>query len=235
MLLVVLAVVALAGCGGDDDALVVSAASSLRTAFTELGGARFSFGGSDDLAAQIRQGAPVDVFASADTALPAQLFAEGLVEQPVVFATNRLVLAVPADAARVASLRDLEQPGVTIATGSPDVPVGGYTRAFLAAVGQERSERILANVRSEEPDVGGVIGKLTQGAVDAGFVYITDVEATEGALVAIELPAAVAPDVEYAVAVVSGSERKAAARAFVTGLLEGEGRAALRRVGFGVS
>ena len=235
MWLVVLAVVALAGCGGDEDALVVSAASSLKTAFTELGGARFSFAGSDDLAAQLRQGAEVDVFASANTAQPARLFAEGLVEQPVVFATNRLVLAVPAEDARVGSLRDLEAPGITIAAGSPDVPVGSYTRELLTALGPERRERILANLRSEEPDVAGVVGKLTQGAVDAGFVYITDVEATDSALDAIELPAAVSPDVEYAVAVVSGSERKAAARAFVDGLREGEARAALRRAGFGVS
>ena len=100
--------VALAGCGGDDeedsetDELTVSAASSLTDAFEAYGDEteieeRFSFAGSDDLAAQIRQGAPVDVFASANTSLPDALNDEGLVEEPTKFIANELVLAVPAD------------------------------------------------------------------------------------------------------------------------------------------
>ncbi len=225
--------VGLVGCGGDDDELVVSAASSLKTAFTELGGAKYSFAGSDDLAAQIRQEVDVDVFASANTSLPQELFEEGLVEEPVVFATNRLVLAVPADGATVASLDDLTKDGVTIAAGAPDVPVGAYTREVLDALDPEQSEPIVANIRSEEPDVAGVVGKLTQGAVDAGFVYFTDVEATSGELKAIELPAEVAPDVEYGVAVVTAGEHKDAAQEFVGLLLEGDGRDALEAAGFG--
>src|SRR3954471_18323810 len=108
-------VLALGGCGGDDGGgsskpkgpLVVSAASSLKGAFTNYGGARFQFAGSDELAAQIRQGVKPDVFASANTKLPDELFEAGLVEKPQVFAGNRLVLAVPAKGARVHRLSDL--------------------------------------------------------------------------------------------------------------------------------
>src|SRR6185295_1744060 len=89
-----------------------------------------SFAGSDELAAQIRQGVKPDVFASANTKLPDQLYAEGLVEKPVVFAANRLVLAVP-PGGKVTSLDDLAKPGTTIAMGSESVPVGAYTRKVL--------------------------------------------------------------------------------------------------------
>jgi molybdate transport system substrate-binding protein len=220
----------LAGCGGGDDALVVSAASSLKGAFTEYGGARFSFAGSDELAAQIRQGLKPDVFASANTALPRRLFEEGLVEQPRVFARNRLVVAVP-DAGRVRTLDDLYDPGVKLAVGSPEVPVGAYTRRVIAKL--DRPRQILGAIRTNEPDVKGVVGKLTQGAVDAGFVYVTDVQATPGVR-AIELPARVMPQVEYGVAVVKGADHPEAARRFVDGLFDGAGRDALARAGFGV-
>jgi molybdate transport system substrate-binding protein len=221
----------LVGCGSDDT-LVVSAASSLKGAFTEYGGAKFSFAGSDELAAQIRQGVKPDVFASANTKLPDELHKEGLVEKPRVFAGNRLVLAVPADGGKVASLDDLYEPGVTLAVGSPEVPVGAYTREVIAKLRQP--ERVLAAIRSNEPDVKGVVGKLTQGAVDAGFVYVTDVEATKGQLRAVELPAAISPEVAYAVAVVKGGKHRDAAQKFVAGLFTGAGRDALERAGFGV-
>ena len=224
---------ALAGCGGGTDELTVAAAASLKRPFEALGGARYSFAGSDELAAQIRQGVRPDVFAAANTALPEQLHADGLVEEPVVFAGNRLVLAVPAGGA-VGGLADLERPGVTIAVGSPSVPVGAYTRQVLERLGSARARRILANVRSEEPDVRGVIGKLTQGAVDAGFVYATDVEAAGGALRAIALPPAIDPGVRYAAAVVARARHPDEAEAFVQSLTRGEGRAQLERAGFAV-
>lgn len=241
-----LAVVALGGCGGSGGAqgggarpqLLVSAAASLSDAFTAYGSAfhaarvRLFFGGSDALAAQIRAGVRPDVFAAANTALPAQLHAAGLVATPVVFAANRLVLAVPAHGARVRSLVDLARPGVTIAIGSPSVPVGAYTRTVLARLGAAQARAVLANVRSEEPDVHGIVGKLAQGAVDAGFVYVTDVRAAGGALRAIPLPARLQPRVAYGVAVVNGTRHPEAARAFVAGLLRGPGAAALRRAGF---
>lgn len=234
--LVLVLVAALAGCGGGDGGdgkLTVSAASSLGNAFAKYEpGARYSFAGSDVLAAQIRAGAKPDVFAAANTKLPAQLFAAGLVERPVVFAGNRLVLAVPARATKVKSLADLEKPGVTIAAGAPSVPVGSYTREVLARLSAARAKRILANIRSNEPDVAGVVGKLTQGAVDAGFVYATDVQAAGGRLTAIQLPPSLQPRVAYAAAVVKGTEHHAEAAKFVSGLLTGVGAAALMTAGF---
>jgi molybdate transport system substrate-binding protein len=232
-----------AACGGGGSGssrpdLVVSAASSLKQAFTTYGDqfkdarVRLSFAGSDELAAQIRQGVRPDVFASANTTLPDDLHAEGLVGKPTIFAGNRLVIAVPAGASKVRSLGDLAQHGVTVAMGSASVPVGSYTRKVLARLPAAQQKGILGNVRSDEPDVAGVVGKLTQGAVDAGFVYITDVEATDGKLKAIELPSSLQPSVAYGVAVVTGARHPEQARAFIAGLLHGDGSRALAAGGF---
>ena len=231
----------LTGCGSSDadeqDDLLVSAATSLKAAFTTYGegfsGANVqpSFAGSDELAAQIRGGAKPDVFAAANTKLPDQLFKEGLVEKPQVFASNRLVLAIPADGT-IKSIDDLATKGVTIAIGSESVPVGAYTRKVLDRLDAATKEAILANVRSNEPDVGGITAKLTQDTVDAGFLYITDVEATDGRLEAIELPEKLQPDVAYGVAIVKGSKNASEAREFVDGLLNGDGADALREAGF---
>ncbi len=224
-----------AACGGTSD-LRVSAAASLRAALTRYGASfghtSFSYAGSDQLAAQIRAGARPDVFASASTALPDALYAAGLVERPVAFATNRLVLAVPSHGARVSALADLGRPGVRIAIGAPSVPVGAYTLEVLARLGPE-GHSIQAHVRSREPSVDGIVGKLATGAVDAGFLYITDVAATHGALRAIELPRSAQPTVVYAAAVVRGAKQPARARKFVAGLVSGPGAAALAAVGFG--
>jgi len=237
--------VALSGCGDDDagssqssPALRVSAAASLKQAFTRYGDAfdaaraRFSFAGSDELAAQIRAGARPDVFAAANAKLPDALHADGLVEKPVAFARNRLVLAVPASGANVKALDDLTGGGVAIAMGAPSVPVGSYTRKVLGGLPAAQRRAILANVRSNEPDVAGVVGKLSQGAVDAGFVYVTDVKAAGGRLRAIELPATLQPEVVYEAAVVKGTEHPEEARAFLRGLLTGAGRRALADAGF---
>jgi len=237
----VLLALALSGCGSsaadEQDDLLVSAATSLKAAFTEYGegfsgaNVQLSFAGSDELAAQIRSGVKPAVFAAANTKLPEQLFKEGLIEKPRVFATNRLVLAIPADGT-IRSLDDLTKEGVTIAIGSESVPVGSYTRKVLDRLDGATGKKILANVRSEEPDVGGITAKLTQGAVDAGFLYATDVEATNGRLKAIELPAELQPAVAYGVAIVQGSKNAGAARRFVGGLLDGNGAGALRGAGF---
>ena len=195
---------------------------------------RLAFGGSDELAAQIRQGVRPDVFASANTRLPEELFAEGLVEKPVVFTGNRLVMAVPAEGegAKITRLEDLARDGVQIAIGAESVPVGAYTRKVLERLPAARRKAILANVRSNEPDVGGVVGKLGQGAADAGFVYITDVRAAGGRLRAVELPEDLQPSVAYGAAIVKGARQPAAARAFVDGLVKGAGQDALRAAGF---
>jgi molybdate transport system substrate-binding protein len=248
---------AIAGCGsdGEDGAssgggygsqatptprLTVSAATSLKTALTAYGqdfadaDVRLSFAGSDELAAQIRQGVEPDVFASANTKLPDALFDEGLVEQPKVFTGNRLVLAVPASGAKheITSLDDLADDGVRIAIGAESVPVGAYTRTVLDRLPAAQSTAILDNVRSNEPDVGGVVGKLSQGAVDAGFVYVTDVEASGGKLKPIDLPDELQPAVAYGVAIVKDAKEPEAARAFVDGLISGAGQEALRAAGF---
>jgi molybdate transport system substrate-binding protein len=233
-------VLALTGCGGGNGKpeLTVSAASSLTAALTRYGDdfaaadARFSFAGSDVLAAQIRQGARPDVFASANTTYPDDLNGRGLVAKPVVFAANRLVAAVPAASGQIHSVNDLARPGVSLAIGSPSVPVGIYTRQVLSGLGESESSAILDNVGSNEPDVAGIVGKLTQRAVDAGFVYVTDVDATKGQLKAIELPARLQPSVAYAAAVVNGTDHQAQAQAFVEGLLSGPGQQALHDAGF---
>jgi molybdate transport system substrate-binding protein len=229
-----------AGCapGGDErPVLRVSAAASLKDALTAYGAGfsgasvRLSFAGSDELAAQIRQGARPDVFAAANTALPGELAAAGLVEQPMVVARNRLVLAVPAGSA-IATTADAARPGTTVAMGAEGVPVGDYARALLKRLPAGQGRAILANVRSNEPDVKGVVGKLTQGAVDAGFVYASDVKAAAGRLEAIALPAELSPSIGYAVAVVKGARAPRQAQAFVDGLLAGAGRRALLDAGF---
>jgi molybdate transport system substrate-binding protein len=227
-------------CGGDggDPRLTVSAASSLETAFTayaesfDQAEVRFSFAGSDELAAQIEQGAKPDLFASADALIPRRLFEQGLVERPVEFAGNDLALAVPAGSAAVESLADLTRAGTTIVIGAPSVPVGAYTRQFLARLPAAQRQAILANVRSTEPDVSSVVGKLTQGAADAGFVYVTDVESTDGELRALPLPPRLQPEIAYAAAVVSGAGDRGEAADFIQGLLSGPGAKALREAGF---
>jgi molybdate transport system substrate-binding protein len=233
----------LAACGGDEstasssDELVVSAAASLEPAFTDYAertgiAAKQSFAGSDDLAAQIRQGVEPDVYAAANTSLPDELHADGLVGKPVVFATNELVLAVPSDS-EIGSIEDLTAPGTTLAIGDEGVPVGDYTREVLGRLPKAESDAILANVRSLEPDVAGIVGKLTQGAVDAGFVYVTDVVAAGSELEAIELPKDLQPQVSYGAAVVAGAANPDGAQEFIDGLLTGDGAEALKQAGFG--
>jgi molybdate transport system substrate-binding protein len=239
-----LLVVLCAACGSDgggaasEPTLTVSAASSLQSAFDAYAkqfpqaDVKAQFAGSDELAAQITQGVKPDVYAAANTSLPQQLHAKGLVGKPRVFAGNELVLAVPADGAKVHGLGDLAEAGVTIATGADSVPVGAYTKQVLDRLGTVQERGILANVRSQEPDVKGVVGKITQGAVDAGFVYRSDVRAADGKLRAIALPARLRPKVAYGVAVVTGAEHPALAQRFVDGLVEGKGQQALRAAGF---
>jgi len=240
-MLLLLSLLFAVGCGDDDGAstpeIRVSAASSLKGAFTTYGDglddvrARLSFAGSDQLAGQIRTGVRPDVFAAANAKLPRALFEEGLVERPVAFARNRLVLAVPEDSP-LRSLDDLARPGLKLAVGAADVPVGDYTLTVLSRLPPARERAVLGNVRSEEPDVGGVVGKVAAGAVDAGFVYATDVRAAGDRLRAIQLPAALEPDVVYEAAVVKGAREPEAARRFLDGLLDGDGAQALRAAGF---
>jgi molybdate transport system substrate-binding protein len=237
VVVVVAAALLVSACGNGAEKnprLVVSAASSLTGALTTCSRpeVRLQFAGSDELAAQIRRGVTPDVFAAANTKLPDQLHTEGLLDTPVTFAANELVLAVPAGSTRVRSLGDLSGSGVKLAIGSASVPVGSYTQEVLSHLSPAERERVLANVRSEEPDVKGVVGKLTQRAVDAGFVYGSDVAAAKGKLDAIRLPRKLQPTVAYGAGVVSRSKQPAAAREYVDGLVSGVCARALRQAGF---
>ena len=222
--------------GSDGSRLIVLGASSLTDAVTKYGEefeaaeVKPSFAGSDELAAQIQQGAKADVFASADTDYPAKLFKEGLVEKPVVFAANELVIAVP-EGSDIHSLSDLAEPGVKLVIGDPSVPVGSYTRTVIGRLPAAEREAIIANVRSEETEVSSVVAKIEGGAADAGFVYVTDEKAAEG-LEPVSIPAKLQADVAYAAAVVSSSDEEPAAEEFLEGLVSGKGQEDLRAAGF---
>jgi molybdate transport system substrate-binding protein len=236
------AVALAAGCGGDEGGAAadfdasganVFAAASLTEVFQKLAPeATFNFAGSDELALQIAEGAPADVYAAASPKNPDQLFAEELVEGPRVFATNALVLIVPADnPAGIESVADLGEPGVKLVVGAEGVPVGDYTRTVLEGMGESD---VLENVVSNEDDVKAVVAKVAQGEADAGFVYVTDVGPVEGEVQTIELPEDAQARVEYPIAVVSEAENPEAAQAFVDLVLSDEGREALEAAGFGV-
>jgi molybdate transport system substrate-binding protein len=232
--MLVAAALLLAGCGsGDGDGeLTVYAAASLTDVLPEVDpDARYSFAGSDELATQIREGAPADVFAAASTKYPRELHEEGLVDEPAVFATNRLVLVVPLDnPAGIEKVADVERSGTKLVLAAEGVPVGDYARDVLADLGLEDA---LANVVSNEDDVKGVVAKVAIGEADAGFVYATDA-AVEDDVRVVELPDGAQPLIEYAVAVVSSRPNQDAARAFVEELLGPYGRRALEAAGFGV-
>jgi molybdate transport system substrate-binding protein len=230
----------LAGCGGsgpDEPTLTVLGASSLTEALSEYGDSfagaqvRDSFAGSDQLAAQIRQGAKADVFASADTAYPAELHRRGLVEEPVVFARNRLVVVVPEDG-RAGSLADLARSGTKVVVGDASVPVGEYTHEVLGRLPEGERQAIRANVVSEEPEVTAVLAKVASGAADAGFVYATDAKTAAGEVRTVAVPEQLQPEVAYAAAVVSGSGETALAQRYLQGLLHGQGAGDLRAAGF---
>ena len=244
------AALALVACGDDDDGdataagggekppLVVSAAASMTEALEECSPefedatVRLQFAGSDELAAQIRQGVKPDVYAAANTTLPDELNEEGLLSKPVEFATNTFVLAVPKES-EIRSIDGLTGDDVKIAIGAEDVPIGSYTRETLAQLRAEQEQAILDNVRSNEPDVKGIVGKLTLGAADAGFVYVTDVNATGGELEAIELPAELQPSVTYSAGVVDGAKQPEQAQTFVDQLVDGPCADSLEEAGFG--
>ena len=210
----------------------VLAAASLTEVFPRIDArAAYTFAGSNQLAFQIRQGAPTDVFASASPEYTQALFRDGLVERPVTFASNRLVLVVPKEnPAGIRSVFDLRRKNVKLVIGGARVPIGIYTRDVLRRLGLTS---VLAKVVSEEPDVKGIVGKVGLGQADAGFVYGTDVRPAASRLVAIGLPAWAQPKVRYEVAVVARSSNKAAARAWVRSLRGQRAQRLLRAAGFG--
>ena len=228
-LAVLAAAIALAGCGGDDEgALVVFAASSLSGVADEIDpAADVIFGGSNDLAAQIRDGADVDVFLSASARQMEELGDEGLLDEPVVFASNRLVVVVPAEPREnITALVDLTRAGVKLVLGAEGVPIGDYAREALASAGLDDA---LARVVSLEEDVKGVLGKVALGEADAGIVYATDARAAGGDVRSFPVPDRYQPEIRYYAAVLAPGED---AGAYLQLLLGDEGRAALDRAGF---
>jgi molybdate transport system substrate-binding protein len=213
-------------------AIKVLAAASLTDVFPQIDRSpQYSFAGSDALAAQIRLGAPADVFAAANTKLPTSLFNAGLVEKPVVFATNSLVLIVPkSNPAGIGTVYDLRRPGVKLVIGTATVPIGSYTRTVLSQLGLTS---VLSNVVSEETDARSILSKLALGEADAGFVYRTDAATAARRVKAIEIPARGQPTVRYGIAVIKSTRNRADAVAFINRVLSKAGQAKLRAAGFG--
>jgi molybdate transport system substrate-binding protein len=212
--------------------LTVLAASSLTNVFPQIDAApKYSFGGSDTLAGQIRLGAPADVFAAANSSIPDKLFAQGLVEKPVVFTTNKLVLVTPrANPAGITSVFDLRKSGIKLIVGTPTVPVGSYTRTILKNLALSS---VLSNVVSQETDVRSILGKVALGEADAGFVYITDAKTVADKINVIRLPAWAQPPIRYEIAILKSSTNRVDAVAFINKLLAKAGQAKLRAAGFG--
>lgn len=231
------AAAALAGCGGPAPSgpLSVYAAASLSGVLPAFDRApAYSFGGSNALQMQIERGAPADVLAAAGAKEPQALFAAGRCERPVTFATNVLVMLVPAGPApAVASLRELTRGRHRIALAAAGVPAGDYTRALLARLGLRSV--LVTNTVSDETSVAGVVSKVALGSADAGFAYATDARTAGARVRAVPLPASAQPKIRYQACVVRRpGARGAAARAFLKRLTGAPGRAALRRFGFGL-
>jgi molybdate transport system substrate-binding protein len=211
--------------------ITVYAASSLTDVFPQIdSGPKYSFGASSTLAAQITQGAPADVFASANTTIPDQLFAKGLVQKPVIFTRNRLVLVVPtSNPAGIHSVYDLTKPGIKLVIAASAVPVGSYT---LQVLKQMALTSVLSNVVSRESDVRSVLTKVALGEADAGFVYSTDAKTVPGEVSVIKIPAWAQPKVTYELAVVSSSSNKSAAQRFINEVLSKAGQKKMLAAGF---
>jgi molybdate transport system substrate-binding protein len=212
--------------------ITVYAAASLTDVFPKIDpGQKYQFGGSNILAAQITQGAPADVFASANTTLPNQLFGKGLCSKPVVFTRNALVVVVPKEnPAKIRTVYNLTKPGVKLVIAGPGVPVGSYTLQILKNM--NLSVAVLKNVVSRETDVREVVAKVALGEADAGFVYATDAKTVSRRVTVIKVPAWAQPKVQYGICVVAESGDKADAQRFVKKVLSKAGQARLRQYGF---
>jgi molybdate transport system substrate-binding protein len=236
-LALLLAVVSICACGGDGDdtPVTVYAAASLRDVFPAIDGTpRYSFAGSNQLQTQIERGAPADVFASASAKEPEALHTAGRCSRPVPFASNAVVLLVPAgNPGKVTSLESLATgPRRRLAVGTEAVPVGKYTRELLENAGL--SEILTHNTVSAEANVSGLTSKVALGSADAGFAYNTDARAAGDRVEVIRLPAEAQPKIQYLLCAVQrdGADQEAA-RAFIATITSADGRAALARQGFG--
>jgi molybdate transport system substrate-binding protein len=231
--------------------LNILAAASLTEAFQEIAPAfeaahegvtlQFNFAGSQQLAQQLANGAPADVFASAnqkqmDVAVEAGRIAT---DAPANFAQNRLVVVLPADnPAGISSLADLTQPGLKIVLAAKEVPVGQYALDFLAkadagaSLGSGYSTLVLANVVSYEENVKAVLTKVSLGEADAGIVYTSDAASATDEILQIEIPDGLNVIAQYPIAVVENSAHSDMARAFVEWVQSAEGQKVLEKYGF---
>lgn len=246
---VVLAVgLLLAGCSSEPgepgaprrEALTVLAAASLTAPFTTLEklfeadhpgvDVRMSFQGSSTLAQQITNGAPADVFASADEQNMKKVTDAGLADGgPAVFATNRLTIAVPPDnPAGISSFADLAKPGVVLVVCAPQVPCGAAARKVERLVG------VTLRPASEEQDVKSVLSKVTSGEADAGLVYVTDVPAFGGKARGIGFAEADEAVNRYPIVALAEAPRPDLAKEFVELVRGPTGQQELARVGFGM-
>lgn len=226
--------------------VTVFAAASLREAFTELGRKLesthpathvvLSFAGSQTLRAQIEQGAPADVFASADERQMNALAAADRVRAPRIFVNNELVVVVPrAKAATLRTLADLPK-AERIVVGAPEVPVGAYTTRMLdkagRALGKEFRGSVEANIVSREPDVRQVLSKVALGEADAGVVYRTDALTAGDKVAVLPIPPEYNVVASYPIAVTTSTRQAELARAFVDLVVSAEGSRVLEQRGF---
>lgn len=211
--------------------LTIFAAASLTNVFPQIDRREsYSFGGSNSLAAQIQQGLPVDVFASANTKLPAQLHVQGLVTKPVQFTANKLAIVVAkGNPRKIRKPADLERSGLRIVMAAAGVPVGDYTRTVLANLGLSD---LVGKAVSQETDVREVLSQVALGEADAGFVYLTDAKAFAGKVGVIGIPKKAQPTVIYAVAAVKSSRHLVEAKAWIKQLLGRRAQQKLRAAGF---
>jgi len=216
------------------DNFTVYAAASLTEVFPQIAKApRYSFAGSDQLALQIRQGAPADVFASASPKSPQLLYQDGLVKKPITFATNKLLVIVPkSNPANIKTIYDLRRSGVKVVIGDSGVPIGAYTRQLLDTLGITNG--VMPNVVSQETDVKGIVAKVALGEADAGFVYRTDARPVSSKVAKVLIPRWAQPPIRYQLAVVSSTSRSVEARRFIRKVVSKRGRLLLRRAGFGL-
>jgi molybdate transport system substrate-binding protein len=232
---------ALSGCNSapSEPTVVVFAAASLKTSFTEIGeqfkvenpgtSIEFNFAGSSDLVTQLTQGATADVLASADTKNMDKAAEAGLLAgNPVSFASNTLVIAVaPGNPKGVAGFADLNRHDVSVVVCAPQVPCGSATQRIADATG------VRLNPVSEESSVTDVLNKVTSGQADAGLVYVTDALAAGDAVTTVRFPEATDAVNIYPIAVLKNAPESGLARKFVD-LVSGEaGQKILGQAGFG--
>ena len=228
--------------------LTVYAAASLTGAFRDLAAAyssqtpgmtiTLSFDASSALRAQIEQGAPADVFASADTSNPKVLADQGLAaSSPTVFAGNTLVVIVPASGSKITSPMDLAAPGVRVVAAGDAVPITRYANQLLVKLAAQPgypadfAARVGANVVSREDNARAVVTRIELGEGDAAIVYATDARASSRVR-AIDVPSAARVPATYAAVVVKSSRYQAAAAAFLAWIASPAGQAILARYGF---